>query len=42
MLLIVSNPPNKIKCDFFQTVGVFILLYGCTEWTLTKHIKKKA
>ena len=32
---------NKIKCSFFQTVVVSILLYGCTTWTLTKCMKKK-
>ena len=31
---------NKIKRDFFQAVSVFILLYGCTTWTLTKPIEK--
>ena len=32
---------DKIKRDFFQAVTVSILLYGCTTWTLTKHIEKK-
>ena len=26
---------------FFQAVFKLILLYGCTTWTLTKHIEKK-
>ena len=26
---------------FFQAAVVSILLYGCTSWTLTKHIEKK-
>ena len=42
-LLIIwkSNLCNKIKGNFFQAVGVSILLYGCTTWMLTKHIEKK-
>ena len=32
---------NRIIWNFFQVVAVFILLYGCTTWTLTKHIEKK-
>ena len=27
--------------SFFQAVVVFILLYGCTIWTLTKRLEKK-
>ena len=30
-----------MKCSFFQAVVVSILLYGCTTWTLTKHMEKK-
>ena len=30
-----------MKLSFFQAVVVSILLYGCTTWTLTKHIEKK-
>ena len=33
-----SDVSNKIKWDFFQ--AVFILLYGCTIWTLTKRKEK--
>ena len=33
---------DKIKQDFFQVVAVAILFYGCTIWTLTKRIEKKA
>ena len=42
-LLIIwkSDLSDKIKCNFFQTVVVSILLYGCTTWTLIKHIEKK-
>ena len=36
-----SNLSNKTKIDYFQTVAVFIVLYGCTTWTLTKCIEKK-
>ena len=35
-----SDLSNNIKQDFFQTVDVSILLYGCTIWTLTKRIEK--
>ena len=30
-----------MKCSFFQTAIVSILLYGCTTWTLTKRLEKK-
>ena len=30
-----------MKCSFFQAAVVSILLYGCTTWTLTKHMEKK-
>ena len=36
-----SDLSNKIKCNFFRAVVVSILQYGCTTWTLTKHIEKK-
>ena len=36
-----SGLTDKIKCSFFQTVVVSILLYRCTTWTLTKHMEKK-
>ena len=32
---------DKLKQDFFQARTVSTLLYGCTIWKLTKHIKKK-
>ena len=32
---------NKIKWGFFQVVAVSVLLYGCTTWTLTKHLGKE-
>ena len=31
---------NKIECSFFQVAVVSILLYGCTKWTLGKHVEK--
>ena len=31
----------KSNTVFFQPVVVSILLYGCTTWTLTKHMEKK-
>ena len=30
-----------MKCSFFHTAVVSILLYGCTTWTLTKRLEKK-
>ena len=36
-----SDLTDKMKCSFFQTAVVSILLYGCTTWTLTKCIEKK-
>ena len=32
---------DKIKCEFFQTVAVSVLLYGSITWTFMKHLKKK-
>ena len=42
-LLIIwkSDLSDKIKCNFFQAAVESILQYGCTTWTLTKHIEKK-
>ena len=39
----IRKPQNNVniineKGDFFQAVAAFILLYGCTTWTLTKHL----
>ena len=34
-----SDLSDKLKCNFFQRVVVFILLYGCTTWMLTKHME---
>ena len=36
-----SNLTDKMKRSFFQAAAVSILLYGCTTWTLTKHMDKK-
>ena len=30
-----------MKGSFFQAAVVWVLLYGCTTWTLTKRLKKK-
>ena len=30
-----------MKRSFFQAAVVWILLYGCTTWTLTKQLEKK-
>ena len=32
---------DKVKQEFFRAEAVLVLLYGCTTWTLTKHLKKK-
>ena len=31
---------DKIKCEFFHTVAVSVLLYSCTTWTLYETKKK--
>ena len=36
-----SDLTDKLKRSFFPNSVVLILLYGCTTWTLTKHMKKK-
>ena len=36
-----SDLTDKIKHSFFQAVGVSILLYRYTTWTLTKRMEKK-
>ena len=36
-----SDLTDKMKRSFFQAAIVSILLYGCTTWTLTKHMEKK-
>ena len=36
-----SDLTNRIKRSFYQAAVVSILLYGCTTWTLTKHMEKK-
>ena len=41
MIIAKSNLCDKIKQDFFQAVSVSILMYGCINWTLTKHLEKK-
>ena len=41
MVLWKSDLTDKIKRRFFPAAVVSILLYGCTTWTLTKHIEKK-
>ena len=33
---------DKMKRGFFQAAAMSILLYGCTTWTLTKRLEKKA
>ena len=32
---------DKMKRSFFQAAVVWILLYRCTTWTLTKRLEKK-
>ena len=41
LIIWMSSLSDKIKCNFFQTAVVLILLYGCTTWMLTKCIEKK-
>ena len=36
-----SDLTDKMKHSFFQAAIMLILLYGCTTWTLTKHMEKK-
>ena len=36
-----SDLTKKIKHSFFHAAAMSILLYGCTTWTLAKHIEKK-
>ena len=36
-----SDLTDKRKRSFFQAAVISILLYGCSPWTLTKHIVKK-
>ena len=36
-----SDLSAKIKRSFFQAAVMSKLLYGCTIWTLTKHMEKK-
>ena len=37
-----SDLTDKMKRSYFQAAVVSILLYGCTTWTLTKRMEKKA
>ena len=36
-----SDLTDKMKRSFFQAAVMSILLYGCTTWTITKHMEKK-
>ena len=36
-----SDLTDEMKLSFFSSSIVLILLYGCTTWTLTKHMEKK-
>ena len=36
-----SDLTDKMKRSFFQAPVVYILLHGCTTWTLTLRLKKK-
>ena len=40
-VVLKSDLNDKIKHNFFLAVVVSFLQYGCTTWTLTKHIEKK-
>ena len=37
----MSDLTDKLKRSFFQAAVVFIQLYGCTTWMLTKRMEKK-
>ena len=37
----ISDLTDKMKRSFFQAAVVWILLYGCTTWTLTKRLEKR-
>ena len=41
IILWSTSLTNKMKCSFFQTAIMSILLYGCTTWMLTKQLEKK-
>ena len=41
MVIWKSDLSHKIKCNFFHTAVVSLLLYGYTTRMLTKHIEKK-
>ena len=36
-----SDLSDEIKWEFFQIVAMWVLLYGCTTWTLMKCQEKK-
>ena len=38
---VFSDFINRMKRSFFQAAVVSILLYGCTNWMLTKRLEKK-
>ena len=40
LVILKSDQPNRIKHNFFQSAVLFMLVYGCTIWTLTKRIEK--
>ena len=41
LVIYKSDVSDKMKCSYFQAAFVLILQYGCTTWTLTKHMEKK-
>ena len=32
---------DRIGQEFFQAVGMSVLLYSCTNWALMEHLQKK-
>ena len=40
-IILKSDLTDKMKRSFFQAAVVWILLYRCTIWTLTKRLEKK-
>ena len=41
MIIYKSDLTDKIKWEFFQAVGVSVLLYGCTSCNLMKDLENK-
>ena len=40
-IILKSDMTDKMKRSFLQSAVMWILLYGCTTWMLTKQLEKK-